>query len=183
MDSGTIQKVVDLLDAAPRIFATGEGSLMYLAEAFTARLLILGATAHPLSSELSGQLGLTVGVKPKDVFLGIGFTPIAISVAAMLRLARQAGAHTIGIVESPTNPIAGVAEHVILAPVGTAGIMPSWTAMVAVLHGLVQGLTLRRVDTATGWVMQTDRLLQEYVEELEKSIPSMREVMTGRRSG
>jgi hypothetical protein len=55
--------------------------------------------------------------------------------------------------------------------------------MVAVLHGLVQGLTLRRVDTATGWVMQTDRLLQEYVEELEKSIPSMREVMTGRRSG
>jgi DNA-binding MurR/RpiR family transcriptional regulator len=182
MDIRTIQKAVDLFDAAPRVFATGEGSLTYLAEAFTARLLILGTNAHILSSELSGQAGIAVGVKPGDVFVGLGFSPMAVSVAAILKLARQAGAHTIGVVDSPTNPVAGVAEHVILAPVGTVGIMPSWTAMAAVLHGLVQGLTLRRVDAAAQGVMQTDRYLQAYVRELEKSIPSMREVMMGRRA-
>jgi DNA-binding MurR/RpiR family transcriptional regulator len=182
MDLGTVQKAVDLLDTAARVFTTGEGSLMYLAEAFAARLLLLGTPAHALSSELSGQAGIAIGVKPGDVFVGIGFTPIAVSVAAILKLARQAGAHTIGVVESPTNPIAAVAEHVILAPVGTAGIMPSWTALAAVLHGLHQGLTVRRVDAARQWVAHTDQFFQEYVEELEKANPSMREVMRERRS-
>jgi DNA-binding MurR/RpiR family transcriptional regulator len=182
MDSATIQKVVDLLDTAPRVFATGEGSLTYLAEAFTARLLLLGTPAHTLSSELSGQAGIAVSVRSGDVFVGLGYTPVAVGVAAILKLARQSGAQTIGIVESPTNPVAAAAQHVILAPAGTVGIMPSWTALAAVLHGLVQGLTLRRIDMATSWVMDTDRLIQAYVRELEKSIPSMREVMMGRRS-
>jgi DNA-binding MurR/RpiR family transcriptional regulator len=182
MDPVVIQKAVDLIDAAPRVFTIGEGSATFLAEALAMRLLILGTSAHILSSELSGQAGIAVGIKPGDVLVGIGYTPMAVSVAAILKLARQAGAHTIGIVDSPTNPVAAVAEHVILAPVRTAGIMPSWTAQAAVLHGLIQGLTLRRVDSATQWVLETHQLVQEYAEELQKSIPFMRDVMIGHHS-
>lgn len=177
MDAATIQKAVDLLDAAPRVFLAGEGNVMYLAEAFAMRLLVLGTCAHTVSSELAGQAAITTGIKPGDVFLGIGATPLAFGVAAILKLARRAGSHTIGIADSPTNPIAGAAEHVILAPVRTTGIMPSWTALVAVLHGLLQALTIRRGDNAAEWVMRTDQLLQAYVQELEKGIPSMRDMM------
>jgi len=179
MDAATIQKAVEIFDAAPRVFVAGEGNVMYLAEAFAMRLLVLGTCAHTVSSELAGQAAITAGIQPGDVFLGIGTTPLAFSVAAILKLARQIGAITIGIVDSPTNPVAGVAEHVIVAPVRTAGIMPSWTALVAVLHGLLQALTIRRGDRAAEWVMRTDRLLHAYVQELEKSIPSMRDVMAG----
>ena len=183
MDTATIQKAVELFDAAPRVFVAGEGNVMYLAEAFAMRLVMIGSCAHPVSSELAGQAAITVGIKPGDVFLGIGTTPFAFGVAAILKLARRAGAHTIGIADSPTNPVAGVAEHVILAPVRTVGIMPSWTAVIAVLHGLLQALTIRRGDNAVEGVMRTDQLLQAYVEELEKGIPSMRDVMAGFNSG
>jgi DNA-binding MurR/RpiR family transcriptional regulator len=179
MDAATIQKAVELFDAAPRVFVAGEGNVMYLAEAFAMRLLVLGTCAHTLSGELADQAAITTGIKPGDVFLGIGTTPLAFGVAAILKLAGRAGARTIGIADSPTNPIAGAAEHVILAPARSAGIMPSWTALVAVLHGLLQALTIRRGDHAAEWVMRTDQLLQAYVQELGNTIPSMRDVMAG----
>jgi hypothetical protein len=49
----------------------------------------------------------------------------------------------------------------------------------AVLHGLIQALTLRRVDSVTDWVMKTNRLMREYVDEMEKSVEPMREAMLG----
>jgi DNA-binding MurR/RpiR family transcriptional regulator len=177
MDPAVIQKAVDLLDAAPRVFVTGDGSAIYLAEAFATRILLLGIAAHVVSSELSGQTAIAIGVKPGDVFLGIGATPFAVGVAAIMKLVRQAGAHTIGVVDSPTNPVAGVAEHVIMAPGRTSGRMPSWTSQAAVLHGLMQGLTLRRVDSVTDWVIKTNQLMRSYVEELEKSVEPMRQAM------
>jgi DNA-binding MurR/RpiR family transcriptional regulator len=177
MDPAVIQKAVDLLDTAPRVFVTGDGTGMYLAEAFATRILLLGIAAHVVSSELSGQTAIAVGIKPGDVLLGIGTTPFAVGVAVMLKLLRQAGVHTIGIVDSPTNQVAGVAEHVIVAPARTVGRMPSWTSQAAVLHGLMQGLTLRRVESVTDWIVKTNQLMRDYVDELEKSVDPMREAM------
>jgi DNA-binding MurR/RpiR family transcriptional regulator len=177
MDDATIQKVVDLLDAAPRVFVTGDGSTICLAEAFAMRIVLLGISAHVVSGELSGQASIAIGGRPGDVFMGIGSTPFAVGVAAILKLMRKAGAHTIGIVDSPTNPVAGAAEYVIMAPSRTVGRMPSWTTQAAVLHGLMQALTLRRVTSVTGWVVKTNQLMRDYVEELEKSVEPMRDAM------
>jgi DNA-binding MurR/RpiR family transcriptional regulator len=60
MEPATIQKTVDLLDAAPRVFTLGEGTTMYLAEAFAKRLILIGTVAHTLSTELSGQAAIAV---------------------------------------------------------------------------------------------------------------------------
>jgi DNA-binding MurR/RpiR family transcriptional regulator len=177
MDTATIQKIVDLLDAAPRVFVTGDGSAICLAEAFAMRILLLGIAAHVVSSELTGQTAIAIGAKPGDVLLGIGATPFAVGVAAMLKITRQAGAHTIGIVDSPTNPVAGAAEHVIVAPARAEGPMPSWTSQAAVLHGLMQALTLRRIDSVTAWVTKTNQLMRAYVDELDKSVEPMRAAM------
>jgi DNA-binding MurR/RpiR family transcriptional regulator len=181
MNPATIQRAVDLLDAAPRIFVTGDGSASYVAEAFVTRLLLLGLNAHIVSSELSGQAALAVGAKPSDVYVGIGATPLAVGVAAVLKLTRQAGAHTIGIVDSATNPVAGVAENVIVAPTGGDGLLPSWTTIVAVLNGLGQALAVRHAEAVADWALRTEHLMGGYVEELQKSVPAMREVLMGHR--
>ena len=177
MDPAAIQKVIDLLDAAPRVFVTGDMSSQSLVEVFGWRLLVLGVATHVVASEISGPAAIVVGLKPGDVFLGVGTTPLAIGVAAILKLARQAGAQTIGIVDSPTNPVAAAAEHVILAPVRSVGMLPSWTAPAAVLHGLAEGLSLRRVGSVKDWVIESTKRMQAYVQELEKGIGLMGEVM------
>lgn len=175
-DPATIQKVVESLDNAGRIFVAGEGNAMQLAEAFATRLMLLGISAHTVSGELAGRAGIIAGVKPGDVFVGIGTTSLAITVSTVLKLARQAGAQTIAIVGTSTNPVATVADHVILAPARTVGLLPSWTALMAVLYGLVLAVISRRPDRVADWAARTDQLLRAYVEELETSIPSLRDV-------
>jgi len=177
MNSVVIQKTIDLLDSAPRVFATADLGTMPLVQLFATRLLVLGTAAHVVASDLSGPAAITVGIKPGDVFLGVGTTPLAVGVAAVLKLARRAGAHTIAVVDSPTNPVAGAAEHMIVAPVRSVGMLPSWTTSAAVLHGLVEGLTLRRVESVTDWLIGSTQRMQEYVEELEKNIGPMTETM------
>jgi DNA-binding MurR/RpiR family transcriptional regulator len=178
-EASAIQKVVDLLDAAPRVFVTGEGSAMHLAEAFAERILLLGIAAHVVSSELSGQVGIATNLKPGDVFLGIGATPFAVGVASVMKLVRQAEpeAHTIGIVDSPTNPVAGVAEHVIVAPGRVLGRMPSSATQAAVLDGLLEAVAIRRIDSVNDWAIKTNRLMRAYVEDLEKGVEPMREAL------
>jgi DNA-binding MurR/RpiR family transcriptional regulator len=179
VDAAAIQKVIDLLDSAPRVFVTADLGTMALVQLFAWRLLVLGTTAHVVNSEISGPAAITLAIKPGDVFLGVGTTPLAIGVAAILKLTRRAGAHTIGIVDSPTNPVAGAAEHVLVAPMRSMGMLPSWTAPAAMLHGLAEGLALRRVESVADWVTKSTERMRDYVEELEKSIGPMAEAMEG----
>ncbi len=176
-DAAAIQKAIDLLDAAPRVFVTADLGTMALVELFAWRLLVLGTTTQVINSEISGPAAITLSTKPGDVFLGVGTTPLAIGVAAILKLMRQAGAHTIGIVDSPTTPVAGGAEHILVAPMRSIGILPSWTAPAALLHALGEGLALRRIESVTDWVKASTERLREYVEMLENSIGPMTEVM------
>jgi DNA-binding MurR/RpiR family transcriptional regulator len=177
MNPAVIQKTIDLLDSAPRVFVTADLGTMSLVQLFATRLLVLGTAAHVVSSELSGPSAITIGIMPGDVFVGVATTPLAVGVAAILKITRRAGAHTIGIVDSPTNPVAGAAEHMIVAPVRSVGMLPSWTASAAVLHGLAEGLSLRRVKSVADWMVGSTQRMQEYVEELEKSIGPMTEAM------
>jgi hypothetical protein len=46
-----------------------------------------------------------------------------------------------------------------------------------VLHGLAEGLGVRRVKSASEWVIRSTERMQEYVQELEKSIEPAGEAM------
>jgi DNA-binding MurR/RpiR family transcriptional regulator len=176
-DGATFQKIINLLDSAQRVFVTADLGTMALVELFATRLLVLGTTAYVVSSELSGPAAMTLSTKPGDVFLGVGTTPLALGVAAILKMMRRAGVPTIGVVDSPTNPVAGAAEYILVAPMRSVGILPSWTAPAALLHALGEGLALRRVESVTDWVKTSAQRMQEYIEELDKNIEPMTESM------
>ncbi len=176
LDMDTVQTVVEILEKAPTIFLAGEGVTSYLAEAFAARLVVFGLRAHVISSEPIGQAAVTATARPEDVFVGIGSTALNPGVAALLKIAREEGAHTVGIVAAMTNQVAAVAEYVLYTPVQTAGIMPSWTGIAAILHGLSQVLAVRR-GAPGAWVMHMDRLLKEYREAMQAGMPRVKEVI------
>ncbi len=183
MDAGAVETVVAVLNKATRIFVSGEGNAVYLAQAFAGRLMVLGFNAHTVSSELAGQAATVAIMKPGDVVVGLGTTSMTPSVAVLLKVARAGGAQTIGIVGSLTNPVASAAEHVLLAPAHTIGIMPSWTAFAAITHGLSQALAVLRGDPSAEWVIRTDHLLQVYAEALRDQIPSARRALPEYNAG
>jgi DNA-binding MurR/RpiR family transcriptional regulator len=177
LDESAIQQVVELLARARRIFVAGEGNTNFLAEAFAMRLLSLGFPAHALSGELAGHAALAASIQPDDVFVGLGTTAMTPGVAVLFKVLRDAGATTIGIMGALTNPGAGVAEFVLHAPVDTMGLMPSWTAIAAVLHGLSQALAIHRGEPAADWVMRTDHYLSTYAELLRHQLVGAREAI------
>lgn len=177
LDDETIDKIVHLLAAAPRIFVGGEGNANYLAQGFAMRLLVLGYPAHWINIDLAGQAAISSTVRPDDVFIGIGTTAMTPGVAVILKVARNLGAQTIGIVASVTQPIAAAAEHIVHAPVRTDGVMPSWTAIAAVLHGLTQALAACRGEPTLDWVLRSDYFMRNYTDLLRQQLVSARDTL------
>jgi DNA-binding MurR/RpiR family transcriptional regulator len=175
LDEKTVEEVVEILATAPNIFVTAAGNYSNFTRAFAIRLVRLGRSAHTISNEFVEQAVTAALIKPGDVVLGIGMTTLTSTVATMLKLARAEGARTIGIVGALNAPVATAAELVLHAPAITHGLLPSWTALAAVMHGLTAAVGIRIGDPATEWMMRADYLLEHYLEILNGQIPPMRE--------
>lgn len=172
-DPQTVETVIKLLADASRIILVGEGNSHYLAEAFAKRMLAFGKNAHAMLNEPIGHASLLAKMKPGEVVIGLGMTQLTPGVAVTLKMARDFGAHTVGIVGSHENPVAAVAEYVLMAPVTTAGMLPSMTGFCALLNALVQALIVHLGDPMGDWALHTDKIMQEYVKALGKQMPSV----------
>jgi DNA-binding MurR/RpiR family transcriptional regulator len=175
LDEETVQRVIDILSVASRIFVGGEGNAAYIAQAFAGRLLTLGYPAYNITFDLAGQAAISSGVRPDDVFVGVGMTAMTPGVAVMLKVARSLGAQTVGVVASMTHPIASAAELIVHAPVRTVGLMPSWTALSAVLHSLSQALAVCKGEPTLDWVLRTDYFIRTYADALRHQLVSARD--------
>ena len=174
LDEANLTEIVEAFRGAGRIFVIGEGSVNFLAEAFSMRLLALGFSAHAISTEVAGQAAIIAGLRPSDLVLTIAMTSMNPSVVAFAKSAHEAGAMTVGIVPSMTSPVAIVVQRVIHAPVNTAGVVPSWTAIAAALNALSQALALSVPGTAAEWAARTDHFLRRYEETLKADLATVR---------
>jgi DNA-binding MurR/RpiR family transcriptional regulator len=177
MDAEVVEKVLDALYKASRIFVAGEGNTLYIGEAFAMRLTVLGMAANIVPSEPAGQAAVAAILTADDVVVAFGSTLLTPSGAALLKVARKAGARTVGIVGGLTNPVAATADLVIVAPASTSGLMPSWTCMAAVAHGITQALASARGVPSTEWALRTDQLLEAYVDAWRGQASSIRDAI------
>ncbi len=171
LDLELLDRIVEILTKANRIFVGGEGTTRFLGEAMADRLLALGFATYILPCELAAQAGLSARIRRGDALVGFGITSMTPGVAIVMKLAREAGAETIGIVGSLANPVAAVAEHVLLVPVTTVGLSPSWTALTAIAHGITQGMVVRQSEATAEWVLRADRYLRSYADLLGRLPP------------
>ena len=95
----------------------------------------------------------------EDVLLAIGYSAYATDVAAVLRVARERGATTIGVSGSEVSPVTRLAEIKLICAANSVLHIPSDTAAAAVLDGLVQALYQTRSET---WERNMRALGQTY---------------------
>lgn len=174
LDEENLTAVIALVERASRIFVIGEGNASYLAEALAMRLLTFGYPAHNISPEMVGQAAIVAGLRETDLVIGIGMTAMNPGIAAVIREASAIGIPTVGVAPSLTHPVATAAQRVLHAPVQTAGVVPSWTAIAAVLHAVTQALALHPGNPTAEWAMRTDHFLKMYEEILKKDLVGVR---------
>lgn len=173
----TINRVVDMLIRARRVYLIGESTTGFVASIFAHRLLVMGLDAHVIPRDMINQAQISVVIEPEDVVIGIGLSEMTPTVAIMLRTARLIGAETIGIAGSLTNMIARESDVVLHAPIKTIGIWPSITAAAALLGALMQAITVKQGDKTAEWVMRGDRFLRIQADVLRDQLPNIREVI------
>jgi DNA-binding MurR/RpiR family transcriptional regulator len=177
-DPATVERAVETILAARRVFFIGENVSAHLAEATAQRLLTLGLNAYSMPSDLMGQAQFAATLQRDDVVVGIGITELTPSVAVMFRSAHAVGAKTIGIAGSLTNLVAREAEIVLHAPINSVGLWPSLTSATALLSALLQIITLRRGDQSAEWAMRGEFFLRQHMTALRDQLPHLQEVLS-----
>jgi 6-phospho 3-hexuloisomerase len=140
------ERLLTLLDAAPRVFVAGAGRSALALRFFAMRLMHCGLTVYVVGDVV------TPAIAPGDLLLvlsGSGATETLLPVA---RKAREAGARVLLITTRPDSPLAAHASE--LLPLGADGRarprpgMPMGTlfelSALVYLEGLVHGIIGRR---------------------------------------
>lgn len=138
----TLENILDMLRAAPRIVITGESYAAPLAESFAGMLRDAGLPVVYAGGDVYDRAAALAHVTRKEVI--IGMTPVEgpSGVARLLRFARQAGAMTLACTPSLSSQAARAAEHLLYAPGETEGTLPSLTGLYAILMAIAQALVL-----------------------------------------
>ena len=79
--------------------------------------------------------------------------------AEALRIARDRGAATIVMTDTPSSPVAGEADLALHVRVASASFQHSYVAAVSVLNALVVGWTLRAPDRTVASLEAIEALL------------------------
>jgi DNA-binding MurR/RpiR family transcriptional regulator len=173
-----VEAIVGILQTAPRIFIAAEGTAVFPAEMFAMRLYVMGLNAFLVPGDLVARTAMLAGLQRDDAFVGLGMVRLTPGVSTALALAQEQGAQTIGIVALPSNPVASAADYVIQAPAWTTGLMPSMTAVTAVLGALVQALSIQMGDRTAEWALRFEQDYSRLALGLKEAMASLPETLT-----
>jgi 6-phospho-3-hexuloisomerase len=101
------------LDAAGRVFVTGEGRSGFMAKAFAMRLMHLGLPVHVVGETT------TPSVAAGDVVVGVSGSGTTAGTVRVAEQAVEAGATVHAVTTDPDSPLARTADVVLTVPAAT----------------------------------------------------------------
>lgn len=144
----SIENVLDMLRAAPRIIITGESFAAPLAESFAGQLREAGLPALFAGGDVYQRATALSKIVRKEVV--VGMTPVegASGVARVLRYARSEGAVTLACTPSLSSQAARAAEHLLYAPGENESGLPSLTGLYSLCTAIAQALAALQGESA-----------------------------------
>jgi DNA-binding MurR/RpiR family transcriptional regulator len=169
------EQAVDVLAAARRIYVLGQHTARFMATNLVIRLDVLGMDAVALEGDAVSLALHARAMGPRDAVVGFGFSGYANDVAAVMQVARQRGAKTIGISGSAVSPVARVADVTLLCVATSSVHIPSEVAIYAVIEGIFQTLAAQKMEAFTTNMQAFDRFYREFTAHLTRPAGSAEE--------
>jgi DNA-binding MurR/RpiR family transcriptional regulator len=145
LDAATLDKAVDVICRARRVFFTGGLASGPLAEytAHTFNRLRGGAQVLGLGDTAAEILGLT----PEDALVVFSFPPYASQTLQVLDAARKRGVVVVGITDSPISPL-GKVDVTLTSRVSGVGPQNSLVGPMAIINVLLNGVAAKSPGSA-----------------------------------
>ncbi|MGN6809673.1 MAG: MurR/RpiR family transcriptional regulator [Thermomicrobiales bacterium] len=117
------------------------------------------------SGDLADQL---MPVTPADAVVAISFRRLDRVTLAVLRHASRVGARRIALTDGLSNPLARLAERVLIARVGPLRLMPSYAAGASLVNALLTAVSLRTHTDAAPRLATAEQLWADFDLHVEK---------------
>jgi DNA-binding MurR/RpiR family transcriptional regulator len=157
----SLENILDMLRAAPRIVVMGESYAAPLAESFAGMLRDANLPVVFAGGDVYERAARLAHLVRKEVV--IGMTPVEgpSGIAKALRFAKQEGAITLACTPSLSSQAARAAEHLLYAPGESVGTLPSLTGLYAILMAIAQALVMLQTEATAKRTAATARVLEE----------------------
>lgn len=143
--SERIERIVDILESAERIFILCPTALAYhQGNLLKYSLLAVDFPVHDVCGDILAMVLRLRDAKKGDVFIGLGSTTYAVDTASVLHQVKTKGARTIGLVGTMTCPTAEACEVNLICPARSLVTFPSFLALTGAVFTLFEVLALRR---------------------------------------
>ncbi len=157
----TLENILDLLRAAPRIVVTGESYAAPLAESFAIMLKEAGLPAFYVGGDPHERASALAHLVRKEVIIGMTSVEGPSGIAKLLRYARSEGAQTLACTPSLSSQTARAAEHLLYAPGESDSPIPSLTSLYSILTAMGQSLATGQADTIAKRTTAINKVLEE----------------------
>jgi len=110
LDDEQIDKLIDYIEHAGKVYIYGAGRSGLVAKAFAMRLMHLGIAVHVV-----GEI-TTPAIEKGDLFITISGSGETTSVVNSAKIARSVGARVIAITSYPDSTLGRLADEILLVP-------------------------------------------------------------------
>lgn len=145
----SFRRVVDELAQAGGVWVVGSRGAAALATLLGYTLNLLRPGVHLLADRGDTIYDLLVDLQAGDALLATAFSRQSRRTLEAVQLARAKGATVIAITDDVVSPLAAAADYALVVAVQSRAFIQSYTAAVALAHGLFAALGLRLQVTAS----------------------------------
>jgi DNA-binding MurR/RpiR family transcriptional regulator len=160
LDANALTEVAKRISAARNTVLVGVGAGGVVVKLLADHLSRFGLPFVAPVDTVDEVIALT-RVGPGDVVLGVSFWRFVRSTTQWLREAKQRGATTVAIVDSPLYPAADDVDYLLVVSSRNTGLGPSVVAAAAVANALLSAIILTDFDRFYAAIQQIDKAYGE----------------------
>lgn len=147
LDRGCFDRSVDAIIKAKHIYIVGMRTSTSLASFLGLYLNLLRENVHVVhdtaASEIYEQI---IRIGEGDVFIGISFPRYSSHTVDAMQFAKQMGAQSIAITDSPASPFSGIADYSLYAKSDMVSFLDSLVAPMSLINAIIVAVGIKSQD-------------------------------------
>lgn len=169
VDKESFTRTVDALLGARRVYILGVRSAYALASFLGFYFHMMFDTVTVINTNSSNELfEQLLRIGEGDVLVGISFPRYSKRTVAAMRYARDRGATTVAITDSPVSPLTESADHALMAKSDMASFVDSLVAPLSLVNALIVAVSQKKSTELSDTFDRLEKIWDEY-EVYEKS--------------
>ncbi|CAN5219117.1 MurR/RpiR family transcriptional regulator [soil metagenome] len=155
---GTFDAVVNGIVAARTVYVVGFRGSAGIALILGMGLRIFLPETRVVATNVGDTAEQLLSLRAGDCVIVVSYLRYSGQTLETLRYARDAGARTVALTDSPTSPVARLADLVLLARAATPRVMASYAPAASVASALIEAVAVKRGRRAHRSLRQAETL-------------------------